>query len=55
MNKLEEIVYHALYNHPTLKLFVRNMYQGVFDIMPRKDNFIANDYISIEINIYKRL
>ena len=22
MNKLEEIVYHALYNHPTLKLFV---------------------------------
>lgn len=44
MNKLEEIVYHALYNHPTLKLFVRNMYQGVFDIMPRKANFIANDY-----------
>lgn len=36
MNKVEEIVYHALYKHPTIKLFVRNLYQGVFDLMPRR-------------------
>lgn len=41
MNKIEEIVYHALYKHPALKLFVRNVYQGIFDMMPRKANFIS--------------
>lgn len=44
MNKLEEIVYHALYSHPTLKLLVRNIYQGLFDLMPRKDNFIPSKH-----------
>lgn len=44
MNKIEEIVYHALYKHPTLKLFVRNMYQGGFDLMPRKKDFMKWDY-----------
>lgn len=41
MNKIEELVYHALYKHPALKLFVRNIYQGIFDMMPRKANFIT--------------
>lgn len=41
MNRIEEIVYHALYKHPALKLFVRNVYQGIFDLMPRKSNFIS--------------
>ena len=44
MNKIEEIVYHALYSHPKLKLAVRNIYQGVFDLMPRKKNFIVGNY-----------
>lgn len=44
MNKIEEIVYHALYGHPKLKLAVRNLYQDVFDLMPRKKNFFAGDY-----------
>lgn len=44
MNKIEEIVYHALYSHPKLKLAVRNMYQGIFDLMPRKANFLAGEY-----------
>lgn len=43
MNKIEEIVYHALYKHPTIKLFVRNMYQGVFDLMPRKADYITGE------------
>lgn len=44
MNKIEEIVYHALYSHPKLKLAVRNMYQGVFDLMPRKKDFFMGEY-----------
>ena len=44
MNKIEEIVYHALYSHPKLKLAVRNIYQGVFDLMPRKKDFFAGEY-----------
>lgn len=44
MNKIEELVYHALYSHPKLKLAVRNLYQGVFDLMPRKADFFAGAY-----------
>lgn len=44
MNKIEEIVYHALYSHPKLKLAVRNLYQGLFDLMPRKKNFFSGGY-----------
>ena len=44
MNRIEEIVYHALYSHPKLKLAVRNIYQGVFDLMPRKKDFFAGEY-----------
>ncbi len=44
MNKIEEIVYHALYSHPKLKLAVRNLYQGVFDLMPRKKDFFMGKY-----------
>lgn len=44
MNKIEEIVYHALYSHPKLKLAVRNLYQGLFDLMPRKKDFFSGDY-----------
>ncbi len=44
MNKIEEIVYHALYKHPAIKLFVRNVYQGVFDLLPRKADFYTGEY-----------
>lgn len=44
MNKLEEFVYHALYKYPKAKLFVRNIYQGIFDLMPRKENYISASY-----------
>ena len=40
MNKIEEIVYHTLYKHPAIKLFVRNLYQGIFDLLPRRSNYI---------------
>lgn len=44
MNKIEEIVYHALYSHPKLKLAVRNLYQGIFDLMPRKADFFNGNH-----------
>lgn len=44
MNKIEEIVYHSLYSHPKLKLAVRNAYQGLFDLMPRKENYFAGEF-----------
>lgn len=44
MNKIEEIVYHALYSHPKLKLAVRNLYQGVFDLLPRKKDYLMGNY-----------
>lgn len=44
MNKIEEIVYHALYSHPKLKLAVRNLYQVIFDLMPRKADFFNGNH-----------
>lgn len=44
MNKIEEVVYHALYKYPTIKLFVRNVYQGVFDLLPRRKEYFSGQY-----------
>ncbi len=42
MNVIEKIVYDALKTTPWLKNFVRNIYQGCFDLLPqRKDYFIS--------------
>lgn len=40
MNKIEEIVYHALYKNPTVKIFVRNVYQDIFCMLlkPKRYN-----------------
>ena len=43
MNKIEKLVYDALKRHPQIKLFVRDMYQNVMDLIPDKPNFTAND------------
>lgn len=39
MNKVEEFVYHLVYKNPTLKLAIRNLYQGCYDLLPRKKEF----------------
>ena len=36
MNKLESTIYGLVRKNPTLKQFVRNMYQGVFDLLPKR-------------------
>ena len=43
MNKIEKLVYDALKRHPQIKLFVRDMYQNVMDLIPDRPNFTAGD------------
>lgn len=42
MNKLESLVYHVVRKNPALKQVVRNAYQGVFDLLPRKSEFFRS-------------
>ena len=48
MNKIEKLVYDALKRHPQIKLFVRDMYQNVMDLIPDKPNFTVNDVQVLE-------
>lgn len=48
MNKIEKLVYDALKRHPQIKLFVRDMYQNVMDLIPDKPNFTAGDVRVLE-------
>lgn len=41
MNRLETIVYNAVRKNPALKQFIRNCYQSVFDLLPRKKEFFS--------------
>ena len=43
MNKLEKIIYDALKKHPQIKLFVRDTYQNVMDLIPDKPNYTVAD------------
>lgn len=36
MNKIEKVVYDLVKSNPQLKLFLRNTYQSVFDLLPEK-------------------
>lgn len=44
MNKLETKVYNLVRLNPALKQFVRNVYQSVFDILPRKKDYFSSIY-----------
>lgn len=43
MNKIESFVYNVVRKNPALKQFVRNVYQSVFDLFPRKKDFFRGD------------
>lgn len=45
MNKIERLVYDILKSTPWLKLLIRNVYQGFFDLLPRKKEFSINPII----------
>lgn len=51
MNKIEKIVYDLVKKTPWLKLLIRNIYQGIFDLLPRKKEFSVNP-ISIKENFF---
>lgn len=44
MNKIESFVYNLVRNNPALKQAIRDVYQMVFDMMPRKKEFFARPY-----------
>ena len=44
MNKIERFVYDIVKSNPKIKQ-IRNIYQGVFDLMPRKKNYSVNPII----------
>lgn len=48
MNKLEKFIYDALKKHPQIKLFVRDTYQNVMDLIPDKPNYAAADVKVLE-------
>lgn len=45
MNKIERFVYDIVKSNPKIKKQIRNIYQGVFDLMPRKKNYSVNPII----------
>ena len=48
MNKLEEFVYKRVKNNYILKDFLRNIYQGVYDLLPNYDSKFQNEPIVLE-------
>lgn len=44
MNSLESFVYNLVRKNPALKQAVRNAYQGVFDLLPRKKEYFAGKW-----------
>lgn len=44
MNKLEAFVYGIVKKHPYIKKTIKTIYQGTFDLLPRKKETINGDY-----------
>lgn len=44
MNQVESIVYNLVRKNPALKQWVRNAYQSVFDLLPRKKEYFTGYY-----------
>ena len=43
MNKLEKGIYNLVKSTPRLKFILRNLYQGFFDLMPRKGEYFLDN------------
>lgn len=44
MNRVETMVYNLVKKHPGIKKAVKTLYQGAFDLLPRKDNYFSGTY-----------
>lgn len=52
MNKLERFVYDLVKSNPKIKKQIRNIYQAIFDLLPRKKNFSINPILLKEDFFY---
>ena len=43
MNKLEKGIYNLVKSTPRLKFILRNLYQGFFDLLPRKGEYFLDN------------
>lgn len=48
MNKIESLVYNLVRRNPALKQVIRNLYQNLFDILPKKKEFFKNNINYVE-------
>ena len=44
MNNLESTIYNLVRKNHSLKQFVRNMYQDIFDLLPKKMEYFVSPY-----------
>lgn len=51
MNKIERFVYDLVKSNPKIKKGIRNIYQGIFDLLPRQQEFSINP-ISIKEDFF---
>lgn len=51
MNKIELFVYNIVKENPSIKFLLRNVYQGIFDLFPRRQEYIKYRY-SIRENCF---
>lgn len=52
MNKIEKLVYDLVKKTPWLKILIRNIYQSIFDLLPRKKEYSINEIHSKEGYFY---
>ena len=45
MNKIEQVIYDLVKSKPWLKLMIRDAYQGIFDLLPKKKEFSVNPIV----------
>lgn len=43
MNKIEEVIYNLVRSNPTVKLAIRNFYQGCYDLLPKQKEFFKGE------------
>lgn len=44
MNKLETLIYGVVKSHPGIKKAIKTLYQGAFDLLPRKAELLHVEY-----------
>lgn len=44
MNRIETLVYGVVRKYPLIKYAIKTLYQGAFDLLPRRKNFLSGNY-----------